>query len=118
MTLTPEDGVAAPRNDGHCRYSNFANNLFASSSDERRPTISFGTCFSVWPSSVTVPDRGISPWSLLAFDLWWIERQFGGALALSNSPSGSPCGHDGWWFWPRRHHQLESYLGRMPSELA
>jgi len=59
----------------------------------------------------------------LAFDLWWIERQFDGAFfVLSNSPYGNlygPCGGcDGSWFWPRRHHQLWFDLGRIRDELA
>jgi len=54
--------------------------------------------------------------------LRWIGRQFGGAFALRTRPCGSPCGRlggsGGWWFWPRRHHSLGSYLGRIPSEPA
>ena len=43
-------------------------------------------------------------------------------VAAAASHGGSLCGpfggYDGWWFWRRRHHQLGSYLGRIPSELA
>jgi hypothetical protein len=35
-----------------------------------------------------------------------------------NSPCGKLDGYGGWWFWRRRHHQLGSYLGRIPSALA
>ena len=42
-------------------------------------------------------------------------------LAL-NKPCGNSCARPGacagWWFLPRRHPQLASYLGRIPSELA
>ena len=48
--------------------------------------------------------------------LRWIGRQFGGAFALSTC--GRLGGSGGWWFWPRRHHSLGSYLGRIPSEPA
>jgi hypothetical protein len=41
-------------------------------------------------------------------------RQFG----CANSPCGRPGGYGGWWFWPHRHQQLVSYLGRIRSELA
>src|SRR5215467_13766985 len=44
------------------------------------------------------------------------------SVALSTHPCGTLYGpfggYDGWWFWRRRHHQLGSYLGRIPSELA
>jgi hypothetical protein len=39
--------------DGHCPYSNLANNLFASACDNLRPIIAFGTRIlrsSSWPS--------------------------------------------------------------------
>jgi len=44
------------------------------------------------------------------------------SVAFSTRPCGTLYGpfggYDGWWFWRRRHHQLGSYLGRIPSELA
>jgi hypothetical protein len=53
-----------------------------------------------------------------------------GGVFLSSSATGrkrlhaiahicdSDGGCAGWWFWPRRHRLLGSYLGRMPSGLA
>jgi hypothetical protein len=38
-------------NNWHCPHTNLANNLFASSCDNRRPTISFGTRFSVFTTT-------------------------------------------------------------------
>ena len=31
---------------------------------------------------------------------------------------GLPCGLGVWWFWPRKHHQLVSYLLRILERLA
>ena len=31
---------------------------------------------------------------------------------------GLPCGLGVWWFWPRKHHQLVSYLLHIRERLA
>ena len=91
--------------------------------------------FTVWPWVRSVPAaRGDCVTALLPnFGYFGVapgshhqSRPVGqepnGAVFALNSPCGSLCGRRdgcaGWWFLLRKHPQLGSYLGRIPSELA
>jgi len=56
--------------------------------------------------------------TLLGFFAWRLNTTVRKRLHAIAYTCGRLGGYGGWWFWPRRHHQLVSYQGRMRSELA
>jgi hypothetical protein len=63
-------------------YSNFANNLLASSCDSLRPIIAFGTCFSVlrsssWPSVPWCCHLPTADWNYFRPISWVLSREVG-----------------------------------------